>query len=225
MIYDFHTHTFLSDGELTPIELIRRALVQGYRAIAVADHVSSSNSLQVIESIKRDCDLANANWPILAVPAVELTHVPSNAIPWLAKAAKKNGAAIVVVHGETPVEPVEEGTNIAAIECPDVDILAHPGFLTYEEAQLAAEKGTFIEITARKGHSLTNGHVAKVAALARARVIVNSDAHCPEDLLTEELARRVALGCGLEEDDLEQVLTINPEDLLRRAGLRIPVRS
>ncbi|HLE81453.1 MAG TPA: PHP domain-containing protein, partial [Dehalococcoidia bacterium] len=32
-MYDFHTHTFLSDGVLSPIELIRRAHVKGYRVI------------------------------------------------------------------------------------------------------------------------------------------------------------------------------------------------
>ena len=39
-MYDFHTHTFLSDGVLSPIELIRRALVRGYKAMAITDHVS-----------------------------------------------------------------------------------------------------------------------------------------------------------------------------------------
>ena len=38
-MYDFHTHTFLSDGVLSPMELIRRAHVRGYRAMAVTDHV------------------------------------------------------------------------------------------------------------------------------------------------------------------------------------------
>ena len=28
-MYDFHTHTFLSDGVLSPVELIRRALARG----------------------------------------------------------------------------------------------------------------------------------------------------------------------------------------------------
>jgi predicted metal-dependent phosphoesterase TrpH len=42
-MYDFHTHTFLSDGVLSPIELIRRALVRGYKAIGVTDHVGVGN--------------------------------------------------------------------------------------------------------------------------------------------------------------------------------------
>ena len=38
-VYDFHTHTFLSDGVLSPMELIRRAHDKGYAAIAITDHV------------------------------------------------------------------------------------------------------------------------------------------------------------------------------------------
>jgi histidinol phosphatase-like PHP family hydrolase len=67
-----------------------------------------------------------------------------------------------VVHGETIVEPVLPGTNRAAIAA-GVDILAHPGLITKEEAMLAAQKGVLLEITTRRGHSFTNGHVASIA--------------------------------------------------------------
>ena len=40
-MYDFHTHTFLSDGVLAPTELIQRAVNKGYKVIAVTDHVLS----------------------------------------------------------------------------------------------------------------------------------------------------------------------------------------
>ena len=62
------------------------------------------------------------------------------------------------MHGESPVEPVIEGTNRAGIEA-GADILAHPGNITEEDARLAAEKGVYLEITARAGHSETNQHV------------------------------------------------------------------
>ncbi|WP_429885909.1 PHP domain-containing protein, partial [Geoalkalibacter halelectricus] len=40
---DLHTHTLFSDGELIPAELIRRAAVAGYTALAITDHVDLSN--------------------------------------------------------------------------------------------------------------------------------------------------------------------------------------
>ena len=73
------------------------------------------------------------------------------------------GAKVVVVHGETIVEPVPEGTNAMAI-AGGCDILAHPGLITAKEARQAARRGVTLEISARKGHCLTNGHVVAAAA-------------------------------------------------------------
>jgi histidinol phosphatase-like PHP family hydrolase len=156
------------------------------------------------------------NWPILAIPGVELTHLPPPAIADAAKRAKDSGAWLVVVHGETITEPVEKGTNRAALECPDVDILAHPGLITEEEAEIAAASGVFLEISARKGHSLTNGHVARMAKLTGAKLLLNSDAHAETDLLTASLARQVALGVGLDDAEIDEILVTNAQALLQR---------
>ena len=183
-MYDFHTHTFLSDGVLSPIELIRRALVIGYRAIGVTDHVGIGNLEFVVKTLVKDCAEATKRWDILAVPGVEITHVPKEDIGLVARTAKELGARLVAVHGETIVEPVEPGTNEAAVRAPGVDILAHPGLISYDQARIAAENGVYLEVSARKGHSLTNGHVVKVAKKAGAAMVLDSDAHEPGDLLT-----------------------------------------
>ena len=39
---DLHTHTLFSDGGLVPSELVRRAEVIGYTAIALTDHADIS---------------------------------------------------------------------------------------------------------------------------------------------------------------------------------------
>ena len=138
MLYDFHTHSFLSDGVLSPVELIRRAHVNGYTAIAVTDHAGAGNLEQLLEALRRECELVNRHWPILALPGVELTHIPAASVSALARQARAAGAAIVSVHGETVVEPVEPGTNRAAVDCEDVDVLAHPGLLDPQDAARAA---------------------------------------------------------------------------------------
>lgn len=221
MVYDFHTHTTLSDGVLLPMELIRRCIVNGYGALGIADHTSASTMGRVIREVRRDCQLAQKHWGFLAFPGVELTHVPAAAIGELAAEARRMGAAFVVVHGQSPVEPVEAGTNLAAVSSPDVDILAHPGDLTEEEARLAAENGIFLELTAKDGHCLGNGRVAQVALAAGAKLLVNSDGHGPEGLLTEDKARRVARLAGLTESQVEQVLVANPHELLARIKPRM----
>lgn len=221
MLCDFHTHTIHSDGVLSPVELVRRAVVNGYAAIGLTDHVASGYLSRLIGEIRADCALVTAYWKVEAFPGVELTHVPADAIAEVARKAKEQGAVLVVVHGETISEPVEPGTDLAAVSCPYVDVLAHPGLLTLEEARLAAANDVILELSARKGHCLTNGHVAKMARLANARLIVDSDAHSEDDLLTPELAQKIAAGAGLEPGEIKQVLNQNPRRLLERLKVRL----
>jgi histidinol phosphatase-like PHP family hydrolase len=119
--------------------------------------------------------------------------------------ARTLGARLVVVHGETMVEPVPPGTNRKALEA-GADILAHPGLISEGEVLLAREKGVFLEISARKGHSLANGHVARLAQKCGASMVLNTDSHSPDDLIPLEKARRVALGAGLGEDDFTRMM-------------------
>jgi len=224
-VYDFHTHSFHSDGALLPIELIRRVIVAGYRAIGLTDHASPGNLKSVIDALVADCRLAEEHWDIRAIPGVELTHLPPAAIAPVAAEARRLGAEIIVVHGETPTEPVAPGTNLAAARCPDVDILAHPGAIDPDLARVAAENGLHLEISAHRGHGLGNGSVAAAARQAGAPLLVNSDTHQPGDILTAAMARRVALNAGLSDDEIEQVLHRNPLRLLAKIDGRRLDRS
>jgi putative hydrolase len=222
MIYDFHTHTFLSDGVLSPMELIRTAHVQGYGAIAVTDHVGLEDQERVLDILVRECRRASEAWGIVALPGVEITHVPKDLIDEAAQRAREMGAQIVVVHGETIVEPVEKGTNLSAIRSHHVNILAHPGLITEDEAALAAERGVFLELSARRGHSLTNGRVARLGLDSGAQMLLDSDAHEPHDLLTTEMAVKIARGAGLSEEETSTLLEGNPLGLLKKLGVAAP---
>lgn len=218
-MYDFHTHTFLSDGVLAPIELVRRAQVVGYRGMAITDHVGPGNLEYVINTLVTDCNAATARWDILVLPGVEITHVPKEDIDELARESKRMGAKVVNVHGETIVEPVEQGTNLAAVNSKYVDILAHPGLVTAEVASVAANNGVFLEVSGRKGHAYANGHVIKKARESGARLLLDSDAHEPEDLLTNDFALEVAIGAGLDEAEARALLSDGPRELLKRVGV------
>lgn len=213
---DFHTHSLLSDGELLPSELVRRAEVKGYQAIAITDHVDASNIDWVISRLVKDCNELGKYFQIKILPGAELTHVPPEGIKPLAEEARKLGAKVVIVHGETIVEPVAPHSNLKALESP-IDILAHPGLISEEEVALARKNSIMLEITSRKGHCLTNGHVAKLALKKGAGLVLNTDAHSPEDLITIDQARQIALGAGLDEEDFSR-LKMNARELLRRKG-------
>ena len=200
---DLHTHTVFSDGELIPAELARRARVCGYQALAITDHVDQTTLGWVLSNLLPGIRALRAFVGLDLLAGVELTHVPPGLISDLTAEARDLGADLVIVHGQTLVEPVEEGTNLAAIEA-GVDILAHPGLITPEEAGLAAENAVALEISTRKGHSLANGHVAVQARQAGARIVVNNDAHAPGDLLQAEQRRLVAMGAGLTSEECLQ---------------------
>jgi len=212
---DFHMHSLFSDGELLPMELIRRAAAADHRAIAITDHASFSNLENVIKSVSMDCEKSSA-WGIEAIPGVELTHVPVRYIDEAVRKSKKAGAEIIVIHGETPVEPVEPGTNHKAVANSDVDILAHPGMISLDDAELAAKNKVYLEISCRRGHSLGNGHVVAMARETKAKLLINTDAHAPEDLSTMAFANTVARGSGLAPEEVRAALVENPEEVLKR---------
>lgn len=212
---DLHTHSLFSDGELLPAELIQRASVIGYKAIAITDHVDQSNIDIVIPRVVKALKALKDFVSITVIPGAEITHVPPALIPSMVKEARQLGARIVVVHGETIAEPVAEGTNRAAIEA-GADIVSHPGIISTEDLLLAKEKGVALEITSRKGHSLSNGHVAKEAIKFGVPLVINTDAHSPDDLITGETAKKILLSAGIDENRTEYVFE-NSKALVEKA--------
>jgi putative hydrolase len=218
-IYDFHLHSALSgDAELGAVELSWRAISAGYTAFAITDHCAIGTLPRVVRELRADVESARREWGAAILAGVELTHLPPGLIERAARMARDEGAELVICHGETINEPVEPGANLAAIECGLVDVLAHPGLITLHEARRAAERGVYLELTSSRGHGLANGRVAKMARAAGAKLLLNSDNHL-FDFLTPERQRRVLLGAGLEEEDLEEILLKNPLALLERVGV------
>ncbi|MCL2785847.1 MAG: histidinol phosphate phosphatase domain-containing protein [Methanomassiliicoccaceae archaeon] len=216
MRIDLHTHSILSDGELTPSELVRRAMMLKHDAIAITDHVDMTNVDIVVPAIVKAIEL-NEDY-IRTIPGVEITHVPPEKMRKVIKRAKELGAQWIVVHGETLSEPVIQGTNLAAATDPDVNLLAHPGLITEDVMRKAADNGVLIEVTGRAWHNITNGHVVNVARSVGAKMIVNSDAHGPNDLMDEATAMKVAMGAGMTEKEAKTAVTVTPFEAIRKLG-------
>ena len=212
---DLHMHTLFSDGELLPSELARRAVKLNHEAIAITDHIDASN-VDNLPQIQKAVDDVNENWDIDVILGAEITHTPVESIDKIAKKARKLGAELIVVHGETLNEPVVEGTNYAAVNSKNVDILAHPGLLSKEEAEIALKNDVYIEITARNGHSLSNGHVANVCREVGNKMIINTDTHSPDNIITFERSKIIGLGAGLNESEVEKAIVDNPRELVER---------
>jgi histidinol phosphatase-like PHP family hydrolase len=216
---DLHTHTLFSDGVLIPSEHIRRFESLGYSAVAITDHADSSLLDFTIPRIVQVAEELNQSQSVKVIPGIELTHISPDLIARNVKRSRELGAKLVLIHGETIVEPVAPGTNRAGLEAA-ADMIVHPGLITMEEASLAAEKGVFLEISARAGHSLTNGHVARLANDVGAKLILSSDAHAPGDFMTEDFASKVVEGAGLPPDSLSAFLS-NARQLLENMGYQL----
>lgn len=214
----FHTHTLFSDGALLPSELVRRAEAKGYKAIALTDHVDSSNIDFVLPRIVKVCKSLNRFWKIRAIPGVEITHVPVQEIGKLVRFARRSGAKVVIVHGETVSEPVIKGTNRAGIEA-GCDILAHPGMISPADVLLAKKRGVCLELTTRKNHSAPNRRLAGLAASAGAKLVLNTDAHDDCDIVTYDQARRFLRAIGMGEAAIKEVFG-NSEELLKKLNIK-----
>ncbi|KAF0155317.1 MAG: PHP domain protein [Syntrophaceae bacterium] len=211
---DLHTHSIFSDGELIPSESAQRAYAAGYKTIAITDHADYSNIDFILPRMIKVCAKITEKGKIRVLPGLELTHVDPSDIASLASEARKLGAKIVIVHGETLTEPVPAGTNLAAIHA-GIDILAHPGLITEEAVCLAAKKGVFLEMTTRRGHSFSNGHVAQMARKYNAQLVLNNDAHAPGDYVGIKMATNIARGAGLSDEEIAAMFE-NSQTLVQR---------
>ncbi len=211
---DLHTHSLFSDGVLLPSELVYRAKVKGYSAIALTDHGDFSTFDFVIPRIKRITAPLSNHYALRVIAGIEITYVPPALIAQAVRRCRTLGAGIVVVHGETPAETVPPGTNRAAILA-GTDVLAHPGPITDEEVKLAAQRGICLEITTRAGHNAANKHVAKLALKHGAKLVLDTDTHAPGDLLTKEKLARTLRTSGLPST-YYTIMQDNARDILKK---------
>jgi putative hydrolase len=214
---DFHTHSFLSDGALLPAAIACEAAIRGHSTIAITDHVDASNLEEAVFALTKFVKELGDSLPVRVIPGVEISYLPPRLIEDYAKRARKLGAKIILVHGESPVEPVPKGTNRAALQLKGlVDILAHPGWIKEEEAIMAKVNHIFLELSARKGHRKGNRHVAKMAKRYGAKLLVNTDSHSEKDLITQKEAYLLLKNLGFKREEALKIIRDNPQELIKR---------
>ena len=198
---DLHVHTSLSGKGMLPATAMRFAKVHGYRAIVFTDNADQSTLAHVLKSLLPIINTYSLHSNIDVYAGVELTHVPPALLPDCIAEARSRGAQLVAVHGQTIADVVEEGTNLAAIEA-RADILFHPGLLTEQEAQLAAEHDVLLEVSTSPKHAFANGHVVHTARRAGAQMVLGGNVKQTHQFASKDLQTAIAYGAGMTPEEL-----------------------
>lgn len=196
---DFHIHISASPS-LPPAgllagEALRFAALNGYRAVGLILR-SGELTIPPLARLAGDIRRLSLHANIEAVLGVELVQIPPALLPLAVENARAAGAGLVLAHGETLLESVEEGTNFAAIEA-GVDILAHPGLIDEQAAARAAERGVALELSCAPRHAFANAHIIGMAERFGCALVPGSSATGPRDILPPSLRKRLYQGAGL----------------------------
>ena len=200
---DFH----INCRDMSPEEAARAAFLYGYHAIAINQEFlpPTRQNLDALRSTAHECSLYSG---VEVFAAVKLAHVAPALLPDMTQKARDAGAQLVLVCGETIAPgsiPPAKGANLAAINA-GADILATPGLITREEAELAAEKKVALEISLHPGHGLANGHIAAMARITGASLVFGSGACRPHDLLHKDQIQKLALGAAMTMQEIHAAL-------------------
>ncbi len=213
-MFDFHIHVSCSGGRdgLLPSEAMRLAKCAGFRAVGLVVRADASTLPLLLPRLVPLVKTCSLYADVEAFAGVELVHVPPALLPDTVELAREQGASLVLAHGESIprqlVDVVETGTNLAAIRA-GVDILAHPGLITPEDAELAAERGVLLELNTAPRHCLANGHIVRMAERFGCGLVLGSDATHVSDFespeVTQALRKAAALGAGLDTEGLSRL--------------------
>ena len=77
--------------------------------------------------------------------------------------------------------------------------------MTEKEVKLAAQKGIFLEVTSRQGHRDTNPHVVESALKFGAKLILNTDSHSPDDIITPQELKTIGRKAALSEQNINDI--------------------
>ena len=198
---------------------LRYAALAGIRfagLVLTSDGSNFSRLADMAAQVRRLSLYANVE----AWAGVELCHIPPALLPDAVREAREAGAALVLVHGESISDQVEQGTNFAAVEA-GADIVAHPGLIDAEAASFAAEKGVALEFTSCPRHALTNAHTASMALRCGAMLVRGSAACRAEELTTRAFWPSVIKGADTftaegESGKLAELLRKSEEKLIRK---------
>lgn len=226
---DLHVHSRWSDGAASIAEMAAAARARGYRYLAICDHSRSlkvAHGLEVAELEAQWAEIDALNAALAAEGAdfrilkgAEVDILKDGRLDYPDEILARLDVVVASVHTHLQLDRQAMTERLlAAAEHPHVDIVAHPtgrrlGFRDPYDADLeaviaaAARTGTALEINASAERLDLPAEWARRAAAAGAWLVIDTDAHAPDQLdqvtLGVKVARRAWIGPGQVLNALE----------------------
>jgi len=217
---DLHSHTTLSDGKNTLIEMAAEAGRLGYEYLAITDHSAThgfgDNVLadRLLERIEEIAAFNDSGHHIRLLAGSEVNIHPDGSLDYEDDVLEQLDWVIASIHTGFSTDADEmTGRMLAAIEHPAVDCIGHatgrllarrdPYPLHVEKLfEAAAANGTAFEVNGSpKRRDLSDIH-ARMAAEAGVKIVLNTDAHSTSSLGFMSYAVATARRAWLEPKDI-----------------------
>ena len=220
--FDFHTHTYYSDGKSGPLEMVEAAEARGLEAVAITDHGPELHvgvPPEKLDSMLRDIEMAREQAGIPVLKGMEVNVIDQDGrVDLEPELAKTLDLRIVSIHtlGEL-VDPREVAREYLermkkAITSRKFDVLGHPfhyhqNLLPYLPRQ---EIENFVKLLAHRGVAVEvnvkyRGPDEEFLALCLREGVkfsVGSDAHSPADVGKIDWAISTLRKIGARREDL-----------------------
>lgn len=174
-------------GGMLPAEAMACAKQAGYQALGLILRTDGSNlyGLSTLEHLAGQIDQLAIYLDIQAILGVELVNVPSALLPQRVEQARRAGAKLVLVQGDTPGGLPGVNAAFSAVEA-CADIISNPGLIDEPSAAFAAERSVALEISGNPQQAFCNAHVAKMAEKCGCPLITGGGIRNPHDILTRQ---------------------------------------
>jgi len=232
---DLHMHTTATDGRADIETMARVARDLGHRYIAITDHsqaLAMANGLDERAALAHAARIRSVNERvegITVLAGIECDIRADGTMDLADECLAQLDVVVASVHSAFTQEPEQMTERILrALECPWVDILAHPtgrlllrreGF-RYDMERVfaaAAERGVAIEINSQVDRLDLRDTQARLARDRGVTLIIDSDAHSPAALRNQRWGVAVARRAWLTAADVLNTRTLDElRPLLRR---------
>jgi histidinol phosphatase-like PHP family hydrolase len=227
---DLHVHTSWSDGTASLMEMAEAAEERGYKWLSITDH---AKNLKIARGLDEErlaaqgeeigaCnrELAQRGFRVRLLRSSEINFDPQGRPDYSAEILEGLDFAIGAFHSKLRLTEDQTGRYLAALECPQVDVLAHPrGRIFNHRLGLSADWDEVCRHASRLGKALEvdgipdrqdlSVDILTLAARHDTWISLGSDAHGVGQLHFLDYALAAALRAGIRPERILNLLTLD----------------